>query len=115
MIIFKDSNDNTITEATQGTMIYFHNRPLINYGLGLSPKEGEEYIIFTEENLEKLQKFHSEELKKALENSLENMKDCKLMIESGVKRIKELEEENIKLKRLNEQLTKNIIFLREGH
>jgi len=44
-----------------------------------------------------------------------NMEDCTLMIESSLKRIKELEEENIKLKRLNEQLTKNIIFLREGH
>jgi len=67
MIVFKDSNDNTITEATHGTIIYFHNRPLINYGPGLSHKEGDEVIIFTEENLEKLQKYHSDELKKALE------------------------------------------------
>ena len=71
-------------------------------------------IIFTKENLEKLQKYHSEELKKALENSLENIKDCTLMIESCLKRINELEEENVKLKRLNEQLTKNIMVLREG-
>lgn len=114
MIYFKDSQDNTITTATPGNIIYFHNRPLINYGPGLSHKEGDEVIIFTKENLEKLQKYHSEELKKALENSLENMKDCTLMIESCLKRINELEEENVKLKRLNEQLTKNIMVLREG-
>lgn len=114
MIVFKDSHDNTITEATRGTMIYFHNRPLINYGLGLSHKEGENYIIFTEENLEKLQKYHSDELKKALEISLENMKKSNLMIESSLKIIKELKDKNNKLKRLNEQLTKNIMVLREG-
>lgn len=115
MIIFQDSKANTITKATRGTMITFHNRPLIDYGLGLSHKEGEEFIIFTEENLEKLQKYHSDELKKTLENPLENMKKSNLTIETSLKIIKELKEENNKLKRLNEQLTKNIIVLREVH
>lgn len=113
MIIFQDSKENTITEATHGTLIYFHNRPLINYGLGLSLKEGDEVIIFTEENLEKLQRYHNDELKTALTKSLKNMEDCTLMIESGLKRIKELEDENNKLKRLNDQLAKNIIVLKE--
>nr|WP_319372830.1 hypothetical protein [uncultured Methanobacterium sp.] len=114
MIYFKDSQDNTITTATPGTIIYFHNRPVINYGAGLSYNEGDDVIIFTKENLEKLQKYHNNELKTALTKSLKNMEDCTLMIESSLKRINELEEENNKLKRLNEQLTKNIIVLREG-
>jgi len=42
------------------------------------------------------------------------MKKSNLMIESCLKRVKELQSENNKLKRLNEQLTKNIMILREG-
>jgi len=37
------------------------------------------------------------------------------IIKALVKSNEQLKEENDKLKRLNEQLTKNIIFLREGH
>lgn len=114
MIIFQDSEENTITKATHGTIIYFHNRPLINYGPGLSYKEGDEVIIFTEENLEKLQKYHNDKLVDTLKETLENMENYSSMIESSLKRIKKLEEENDKLKRLNDQLTKNIMVLRQG-
>ena len=53
------------------------------------------------------------QLKKALENSLENMKKSNLMIETSFKLIIYLKDKNNKLKCLNEQLTKNIMVLRE--
>ena len=97
MIKYADSEGNIIVEATECIMTTFHNRLFINPGLGLPHKEGAKVIVFTPENMEKLWKYHNDQM-------IGVMNDCKETIESSLEMIKKLQLERDQLsKELSKQ------------
>lgn len=104
MIKYADSDGNIIVEATECIMTTFHNRLFINPGIGLPHKEGAKVIVFTPENMEKLWKYHNDQM-------IEVLKDCKAtkehlleLTEKSIKVIDKLQAERDQLKKeLSEQ------------
>jgi predicted ATP-binding protein involved in virulence len=106
MYIFKDAENKTIAEGQDGASIKFHNRLIIN-PIGFY-KEGEEVIIFTKEEFEKLENYRSnkeEEIFKLAKECIKNTEKSNEIIESYHSKIEELEKENENLKRINIKLS----------
>lgn len=112
MIRFEDSKGNLISEAGDGTIIKFHREMLINPGLGVPLEEGENLIIFTKENFNKLQENHEHNTKELLRLNHECLTMLDQYMEIKKERIsfleeklKELHQENDDLKALNFKLS----------
>ena len=113
MIRFEDSKGNLISEAGDGAIIRFHNRLIINPGLGVPLDEEESLIIFTKENFKKLQDNYDKNVDDLIMVSKEALKISEEGFDTFRLKIKSLENENKNLKRLNMELSKKINKLRE--
>lgn len=109
---FADGEGNIISEANQEIVMMYARRLIVN-GFPSGCNEGDHVLVFTEENLEKIFKHFNDKLVETMKELLKTKEEYSELLTGVHKKIEEMEKENQNLKLLNNQLTLQIMDLKE--
>lgn len=99
MVKYADGDGNIISEASECVMITHHNRLLINPGIGLPHQEGAKVLVFTPENVDKIWKYHNDQMMEILKDCKETKEHLLELTEKSLKVIDKLQDERDQLKK----------------
>jgi len=112
VVKYVDGDGNLITEANREIVMQYARRLIVN-GYPSGCTEGDHVLVFTEENVEKIFKHFNDKLLETMKELVAVRKEY-LELTTGVHRkVKELTEDNQKLRTLNNELTLKLLELRE--
>jgi len=111
VVKYVDGDENLITEANREIVMQYARRLIVN-GYPSGCTEGDHVLVFTEENVEKIFKHFNDKLLETMKELLEVRKEY-LELTTGVHRkVKELKEDNQKLRTLNNKLSTKLVELK---
>lgn len=115
---YVDSEGNLITEANEEIVMSSARRTIVN-GYPSGCKEGDHVLVFSHDNLEKLFSYFNDELVGTMKESIatkeeliKNMEEFSNYTKKLKDRVDELEEDNQKLRTLNNELTLKLVELK---
>lgn len=112
VVKYVDSEGNLITEANEEIVMSSARRTIVN-GYPSGCKEGDHVLVFSHDNLEKIFTYFNDKLLETMKELVAVRKEY-LELTTGVHRkVKELTEDNQKLRTLNNELTLKLLELRE--
>lgn len=110
---YVDSEGNLITEANEEIVMSSARRTIVN-GYPSGCKEGDHVLVFSHDNLEKIFTYFNDKLVETMKGSIATKEEYLELTNRLHNRFKELEEDNQKLRRLNNQLSLKLVELKES-
>lgn len=118
VVKYVDGDRNLITEANEEVVMGYTRRTIVN-GYPSGCKEGDHVLVFTHDNVERIFTYFNDKLVETLKESIatkekliKNMEDFSNYTKKLKDRVDELEEDNQKLRTLNNELTLKLVELK---